>query len=420
MNKAKFVLLAASLLFAILFPLSCSSGDDTPTLVNCITATGCLPNSMTADQCNQAGGEVTSTCPADGGKVDCTIAGTCMPNTFTAVQCTASGGTVGCGGNPDVKVDCMIAGTCMPNTFTAAQCTANNGTVGCGGNPDVKVDCMLAGTCMSNTLTAAQCTASGGTVGCGSNPDVKVDCMLAGTCVRDTYTAALCVAVTGTVGCGNNNPIGSCIFAEDLACIENVSRSDCDDEEGAFAVSGSCSVALFPYCMGPGRNCATATEANKAACFNNDKVLVKSELCKPTPVAYCDYGLPHSAGGGCFPIFKIEDVTECDAEYGKLRTAAEGCGRTDLSYCRYGNGECYNIANNSTAINKCTITDSGTNYNECPLNTFVEPFYCYDGDGYGDCDRIGVYYNSAKSCIQSGGMPLPIQWCDDIGADVFE
>jgi hypothetical protein len=246
--------------------------------------------------------------------------------------------------------------------------------------------------------------------------------MVAGTCLQNTFTAAECASANGTVGCNTPPPAqnGSCNLSATAGtgCAEGWSRSECEEEDGTFTLNGTCSAALFPFCMDVYRNCTAATEANKAACFNSDRVLVTSGLCKQAPAAYCDFGLPHSAGGGCFPIFTIDDISACDAEYAKV--SLTGCGRTDLSYCRYNNGKCYNIENTAAAKTKCTGADSGTNYDECPLSTFEETFYCYDGDGYGDCDKIGgLLWSSARECVRAGGLPITRSWCLDAGAEIY-
>ena len=140
---------------------------------------------------------------------------------------------------------------------------------------------------------------------------------------------------------------------------------------------------------------------------------------------YCDYGYPHSAGGGCFPINLVNP--SCDTEYGILSLK---CGRTDLAYCNYAasnvsSGGCYNMVDNSTNRSNCT-RDNGSVLTECPVIRYQETFYCFEeyydeGEFYKDCDRIGGwYFSNARECIQYGGAVVTKSFCLGVGAEIFE
>jgi hypothetical protein len=137
-------------------------------------------------------------------------------------------------------------------------------------------------------------------------------------------------------------------------------------------------------------------------------------------IGFCDFGYPMTGGnGGCYPIL---DALECDQDYGKI---AEKCGsRTDLAYCSWGppdafGGGCFDVPNTTAGRAGCT-SDFGSLVDECPSNTLGGvTFYCYDSDGFGDCDRLGGQFaGNARWCAQAGGAIVKIDFCNGIGAIV--
>jgi len=87
--------------------------------------------------------------------------------------------------------------------------------------------------------------------------------------------------------------------------------------------------------------------------------------------SYCDYGYPHSAGGGCV---LMKDANDCDLDWGVV---VASCGRTDLSYCQYSTTKCYST----------TSCIGGTKVSSCPSATI-----CTDEDCNYDCrEDYGPY-----------------------------
>jgi len=226
-----------------------------------------------------------------------------------------------------------------------------------GGNNNL-VSCQVSGTCVPN-LTAEQCSAAAGTVvqNCPGGNNNLINCQVAGACVSNAYTVEQCTILGGT-------QVSSC----------------------------------------PGGNNSSSSGGGGSSSSGGKS----SSSSAPIQKMYCDYGYPNSEGGGCFPLDFGNIV--CDETYGKLSTR---CGRTDLQYCRYSTG-CYSI-NSTTELWDCE--DYGTFVTECPTSLYGKLYYCYDGDGYGECDKIGgVYWSNAKQCTTSGGAVVDRPFCLEIEA----
>jgi hypothetical protein len=310
-------------------------------------------------------------------KCDLTSSGGLCYDNWTAEQCKIAMGTVVQTCPSNGKVDCTIAGNCIPNTYTAEQCTAISGIIGtCPGGGGM-INCIVMGTCMQ-MLNDQQCTASGGTVvgtcpGSGNND--KVNCMVGGNCIPDV-SADLCADV-GT-------PVATC--------------------PGGGTSSG-----------GGGTSSSSGGGSNTSSSSKGIDV--------PVPTGYCDLGYPHSAGGGCFPMYPGDN---CDSDYGKV---VQKCGRTDLEYCQYAASTkdpegCYAI-NNATERNSCTLY--GTFKDECPSRLFgskegPKTFYCYYYDDEYDelaCIKIG-YLLLASECASGDAAIVDAAFCSKIGAEIYD
>jgi hypothetical protein len=277
---------------------------------------------------------------------------------------------------------------------------------------------------VQDTYTAALCVAATGTVGCNNPPGGTVQCTIAGQCVQG-LTAVQCTANGGTVGCGSGGS-GSCTIPGQ-ACFEGNSN-ECDVTDGeVFASGGTCNLTMFPYCIDDDFNCFQATTANKAACFAIDGILITSglanEYCEtfggtsssssgggttPSsssggPVAYCDFGLPHTDGGGCFPIYTANDFGTCDTDYA---ITAVRCGTQTQTFCRWATG-CWE----TTSASACT-NDYGTSVTECSPSEYQHPMYCLDPNANGGptCSRIaaGSWYTGARACLSNVGSSAAI------------
>ncbi|MCL2261084.1 MAG: hypothetical protein FWC15_07010 [Fibromonadales bacterium] len=281
----------------------------------------------------------------------------------------------------------LSSGVCI-EVATIEQCTGASGTpvTSCsvpssnsnGGNSGV-LACLVGGAVCTPVTDKTTCDAiSGQIVNTCQGSDQFVLCNVSGLCTAYPNSAA-CNLVQGTVdpNCGGGNNPGN----------NNSSSS-----------GGS----------NPGNNNSSSSGGSNPSNNNSSS--------STGPKLYCDYGYPNTAGGGCYPL----DLTEfdCDLDYAEIRTS---CGRTDLAYCNYsGIGGCYNMANTSTNKTNCEY-DFGTVVLECPISKYETAFFCFGSRQYpNDCDRIGEYYTSSRACVQAGGSVVKADFCEAVGADIYE
>jgi len=314
------------------------------------------------------------------------------------------------------NISCQLVSGCS-DAFNVDQCIAAGGTVistctpssnSNGGNSGV-ISCLIGGLACTPVLSNEVCAAAGGQVVNSCNgSDQFVLCDVMGTCMALTNSAQ-CTLTQGTVvqtcpGSGNNN---SSSGGGDPGNNNSSSSGGNPGNNNSSSSAGGGTV----NCQVDGI-CFEST-ASECSLYGGTQVTSCPEL-PPKPTLFCDFGYPSTSGGGCYPI---GTESECDLEYGRV---ASRCGQRNDQFCHWSSTyECH-----LTASASACQTDFGTPVSLCPINTLPaandNPFYCYYGDSYGSCDRIGgSTFGTASTCATAGGAIVRRNFCTENGIQIY-
>jgi len=236
-----------------------------------------------------------------------------------------------------------------------------------GGSQDIYVSCQISSVCMNILLN--QCTAAGGSVvgSCGSespnggnggnegnggsvpNNDVSVNCQISGACLNMLLSQCNILEGSLVASCGGSSTNG------------NGNGSISSNSSGGS--SGPTNCLVYGVCY---KN-VTSSQCNSSG----GNAVSSCEADASLPL-YCDYGPPHTYGGGCE---RISNASQCKLLDGGMVTNT--CGRMDRLYCDYGptttyGGGCHMIASQANCD-----TQWGTVVYQCPASSIGSAYYSY-------------------------------------------